>query len=75
MINNSLVYTGTGMTLSNTGHHNNKCGRSFVRAYHGDTEILGRHKHTVTNSPVNMIFKLKCLSFIMIFTNIDLVSS
>ena len=39
VINNSLVYTGRGMTLSNAGHHNNKCIESFVRAYLGDAEI------------------------------------
>lgn len=32
------------MTLSNAGHHNNKCGEFFVRAFLVDAEILGRQK-------------------------------
>lgn len=39
LINNRLVYTGRGVTLSNTGQRNNKCGESFVRAYLGNAEI------------------------------------
>lgn len=38
-MNNSLVYTGRWMTLSNAGHHNKKCGGSFIPASFGDAQI------------------------------------
>lgn len=41
-INNSLVYTGRRMTLSNTGHHNKMSGEPFRRAFFGGVQILGR---------------------------------
>lgn len=73
-INNSLVYTGRGLTLSNAGHHNNKCGGFLVRAHLRECLNFRETKNIQLQIELWTLFRTCCVYWWFLHTGSCLLS-